>query len=412
MTKRSDKKDICGRVLTFYVAMPRLLYSYLTTQVLAPFYGSLIILTSILFLGRIIPILEIIFDYGIEVIDFIRLFTYFTPLLLIFALPMSSMMGVIIGATRLTNDNETMVLKSSGISLYKMLPPIIAIGLLTSLLTGFFSIHLMPVGNQAKAKLLFQLAKEKVDRSLQEKRFSETLGDMVLYTDKQNPRTRNWEGIYIADLRDQSNPVVIIAKTGSFATDIKKESFALVLNDGSLHRNPENINQTIGFKKYVLDLPIETPQENPLAKRGKPNMTQVQLLKEAERLGRDTKAGAVLLTEFHKRLALPVSCFILTLLGFPLGLLAGPRQKAIGIPLGLFIFILFYAFLTAGKSLSESQALPAGIAMWAPNAIFFVFTLLMIHSMAGETYTTHLEKFYDFMHRVANTLPWRKRREM
>jgi lipopolysaccharide export system permease protein len=148
MTKRSDKKDICGRVLTFYVAMPRLLYSYLTTQVLAPFYGSLIILTSILFLGRIIPILEIIFDYGIEVIDFIRLFTYFTPLLLIFALPMSSMMGVIIGATRLTNDNETMVLKSSGISLYKMLPPIIAIGLLTSLSAGQRKSRQEPAGEK------------------------------------------------------------------------------------------------------------------------------------------------------------------------------------------------------------------------------------------------------------------------
>ena len=70
--------------------MPRLLYTYLANQVLAPFYASLVILTSILFLGKLVPILDIILDYNISFSDFIRLYAYFTPQLLLFALPMSS----------------------------------------------------------------------------------------------------------------------------------------------------------------------------------------------------------------------------------------------------------------------------------------------------------------------------------
>lgn len=389
--------------------MPRLLYTYLATQVLAPLYASLLILTSVLFLSRLIPILDIILDYGIEIGDFMRLFAYFTPKLLLFALPMSSMMGVIIGATRLTNDNETMVLKSSGISIYMMLPPIVAIALCTSLITGFFSIHLIPAGNQAKAKLLFQLAKEKVDRSLHEKKFSESLGDIVLYTDKRNPQTQQWEGVYVADLRDRQNPVTIIAKTGTITTDANKARLALFLNDGSLHRSHNKVDQTIRFKHYVLGVPVKVPEKNPLAKAGRPNMTQAELLQGAEQLGRHTPKGAALLIEFHKRLALPVSCFILTILGFPLGLLAAPRQKAIGIPLGLLIFILYYALLTAGQSFSESLVMPAGLAMWMPNVVFGLFTMLLIRSVARETYTVFLEKVFDMGHTVASKLSWRPR---
>ena len=129
--------------------MPRLLYTYLANQVLAPFYASLIILTSILFLGKLIPILDIILDYNIAPFDFLRLYAYFTPQLLLFALPMASMMGVILGTTHLNNDNELMVLRASGISLYKMLPPVLIIALCTALLTGYFSIHLIPAGNRA-----------------------------------------------------------------------------------------------------------------------------------------------------------------------------------------------------------------------------------------------------------------------
>jgi lipopolysaccharide export system permease protein len=177
-----------------------------------------------------------------------------------------------------------------------------------------------------------------------------------------------------------------------------------------MHRNHDNVNQTIGFKHYVLDVPVEAPRKNPLAKAGRPNMTQAQLRQEAVKLGKDTKAGAALLIEFHKRLVLPVSCFILTILGFPLGLLAGPRQKAIGIPLGLLIFILYYALLTAGQSFSESLVLPVGPAMWMPNVIFSLFTLFFINSVARETHTAILESTFDAGYTIASKFPWRRRR--
>jgi lipopolysaccharide export system permease protein len=158
-----------------------------------------------------------------------------------------------------------------------------------------------------------------------------------------------------------------------------------------------------------MNLPLDPPATNPLAKAGSSTMLQRELLAEADRLGKNTREAVSYLNEYHKRLALPVSCFILTLLGFPLGFLSGPRHKTIGIPLGLAIFILYYVLLTGSKIISESLILPAGIVMWLPNLIFLILTTLFIKSVAREAHTVYLEKFYDFTYAIYRRVPWRKR---
>ena len=390
--------------------MPRLLYTYLINQVLAPFYASLIILTSILFLGKLIPILDIILDYNIGFADFIRLYAYFTPQLLLFTLPMSSMMGVILGTTHINNENELMVLKASGISLYRMLPPVIIVALCTALLTGLFSIYLIPAGNRAKVELAFQLAKQKIERSIHEKRFSESLGDIVLYTDRIDQKTNTWNGVYISDMRDSQHPVTIISESGIISADSNRGTFSISLQKGILNRATSDADQTINFEQYDIVLPLETPSTNPLAKTGRSTMLQSELLAEADRLGGNTRVAVSYLNEFHERLALPLSCFILTLLGFPLGFLSGSRHRTVGVPLGLAIFILYYVLLTGAKTLSESLIIPAAFAMWLPNSIFLVLTTLFIRSIAGERYSIYMEKFYDFTYAVSSKLSRRRRR--
>jgi lipopolysaccharide export system permease protein len=389
--------------------MPRLLNTYLINQVLAPFYASLIILTSILFLSRLIPILDIILGYNIGLVDFFRLYAYFTPQLMLFALPMSGMMGVILGTTALNNENELMVLKTSGISLYRMLPPIILVALSAALLTGLFSIYLVPAGKKAKVELAFQLVKEKIERSIPEKRFSESLGDIVLYADSIDQKTRAWKGVYISDMKDPRHPITIISESGIISADSTRGTLSISLQNGVLNRTSADAVQTINFKGYDMNLPLETPTSNPLAKVDETTMLQSELLAEADRKGRNSREAATYLIEFHKRLALPVSCFILTLLGFPLGFLSGPRHKTIGIPLGLAIFVLYYVLFTGSKIISESMLLPAGIAIWLPNLLFLILTMLFIKSVAREGHTLYLEKFHDFTYAIYSRLPWRKR---
>ena len=268
----------------------------------------------------------------------------------------------------------------------------------------------MPAGKKAKVELAFQLAKEKIEKSIPEKRFSESLGDIVLYADRIDQKTQTWEGVYISDMRDSRHPVTIISESGTISADSSRGSLAISLHNGVLNRNTADAAQTIDFKSYDMNLPLETPTTNPLAKMDASSMQQSELLAAADLAGRDNPGAAAYLIEFHRRLALPVSCLILTILGFPLGFLSGSRHKTIGIPLGLAIFILYYVLLTGAKIYQRVNDITPGLAMWLPNLIFLVLTTLFIKIVAQEVHTLYLEKFYDFTYGIYSRLPWRKRR--
>jgi lipopolysaccharide export system permease protein len=389
--------------------MPLLLYIYLATELLAPFVAALLVLNAILFLGRLLPLLEGLFSFGIGVADFVRLWAYMSPQLLLFSIPMASMLAVIICFTRLSSDNEIIALKAAGISLYKMLPPVIFFAIATSLLTGLASVYLIPHGTLASKQLLFQLAREKIDKGVRERQFSEGLADVVLYTDRIDQETGLWHGVYISDRRDPRTPVTVIASEGRIQSHPAEMRVTLDLNDGSMHRAIDDLTQTIKFSSYELNLPVQAPDPeagDPAGRLDKRSMSPGELLRHAERLGADTPRGVILLIEFHNRLVLPAGCFILSMLGLPLALSSRPGRRPMGLPVGLSIFIIYYVAITAAKSFSESIALPVGPTMWLPNLFFALLAIYLLRRAAREKQGHLLEYGHHLAGRIIERWPF------
>ncbi len=371
--------------------MPILLYTYLMTEMLAPFFASLLIINLVLILGRLMQVLDTIFGFGIGVADFIRICIYIMPGLLLFSLPMAGMIGIILAFTKMTNDNEIMSLKAAGVGIYRMLPPVLLFALIAAGLTGLASTYLIPSGTVAMKKMLFQLAKEKVEKGLQEKKFSEGIGDVVLYVDTISPETKEWKGVYLSDLRDKKTPLTILAKSGNLSSQVEEMNLILNLVDGSLHRSFDDTSQTIQFERYTLNLPIEQPTNvagQAATDIGKRGMTLNQLMDKmniGQKNGERPLGWSQYAIEFHKRLVLPVGCFILSVIGLPLALLrTTPRSKPLGLPLGIGTFLFYYILTTAGKTFAENGTMPVTIAMWTPNIICAVLASYLVYAVARE----------------------------
>lgn len=394
--------------------MPLLLYTYLATEVLAPFFASLIILCGILFLGRLIPILDVILDFGIGFADFIRLCAYIFPKLLLFAVPMASLIGVIIGFGRLVSDNEIIALKAGGIGLFRMLPPVLMIAVATAGLTAFTSTQLIPAGSSAARQLLFHLAKEKIDQGLREKQFSENLGSLVIYVDRVDPESKEWHGVYVSDLRNPQTPVTIIARSGSLTARLDKMEIALTLANGSLHRAPNQRSQTILFDRYNVTVPLQEPTTvlgESADAIDRTTLGQKELLATAKRIGPETPQGIGLRVEFHKRLALAAGCFILTLLGLPLALFTRHGRRPLGLPLGLGFFILYYVSLTGATGVCEANTLPIGPMIWLPNLIFAMMTFFFIRRVGQEKTSPLLARLFGIIDGISDRLLRLRRRK-
>jgi lipopolysaccharide export system permease protein len=368
--------------------MPLILYSYIAAEILAPFFGSLIVLNGILFTGRFMQVIDLIFRFDIGLADFIRLCAYLLPNLLLFSSPMASTMAVIIAFSRMNNDNEILALKAAGVSLYKMLPPIVVFGVCASLCTFSISTRLIPAGSISMKSLFFKLVSIKTEKGIiQEKRFSEHTGDLVLYVDSVEKDTKTWSGVYISDLRDKDNPITVLAQHGSLSSHLDQMLMTLDLADGSMHRTLNGSTQTISFENYTTNLPIEPPKSIggiSYSEVTKSDLNQTELLRYADKYGRDSKLGIPFLVEYHLRLVLSVGCFILSLLGLPIAFKSQVGSRNLGIPLGLGFFVLYYVTVTAAKGMCGNSTLPVYVIMWMPNLVFGLVTLTIIYMTASE----------------------------
>lgn len=371
---------------SFPPRLPYLLYSYVASELLAPFFASFVILYSVFFLVRLIPLLEVVLNLRIGLADFIRICSYILPHMLFYVMPMAAMTGVIIGFTRLTNDKEILALKACGISLRMMMPPVIVVALCIAMLTGLISVKLIPAGETAIQQLMFQLAREKIEKGIKEKTFTEALGDLVVYVDEIQ-KDGKWRGVYVSDMRNRTQPLITMAKAGYMDADAERMLVTIVLTQGTMHNAEARDNQVIDFQRYQLQIPLKPPttiggDDVTVLERG--SMTQKQLLQAADKLGRDHERANIFLTEYYSRYTLPFGCLILSLLGMPLGLQARPGRKAIGIPMGLAFFIFYHFFSTFFEILAEDNALPVVIAMWFPNILFLCITLYVFYRVDKE----------------------------
>ena len=363
--------------------LPLLFYTYLAAEILAPFLACFIIMNGVFFLAKLIPFLNLVLEFEIGLGDFIRLFSYLFPNMFLYSIPMAAMLGVAIGFSRLSNDTEILAFKASGIGIYHALPPLVLISLFISLVTAYFSIMLIPAGDTAMQQMMYQLAKEKIDKGIKERRFTEALGDLVVHVNSIDKESGEWSEVWVSDMRNRKVPAITMANSGKMDTKLDQMLVTLSLLNGSLHIPEETMAQTVTFDKYVINIPLKPPARTPDF-RSRGTMTMPELLAEAKKRGIDTPAGRSYYTEFHKRLVLPVGCFVLALIGMPLGLQAGPGRKAIGIPIGLVLYILYYVLFTMGRNISTTTSANVVLAMWAPNSLFLLLTIVTIKRAAHE----------------------------
>jgi len=81
--------------------------------------------------------------------------------------------------------------------------------------------------------------------------------------------------------------------------------------------------------------------------------------------------------EYHRRLALPLSCLLLGLVGAPLGALFRQSGRMAGVTVGLGIFLTYYVVLSAGKGLGENGIISPFLAVWLPNLLTSLVAIVL-----------------------------------
>jgi lipopolysaccharide export system permease protein len=364
--------------------MPHILYRYLILEILPAFSVSLLGLTSIVFLGRMMKITQMIVVKGVGLVDVLKTCAFLLPYLLVFTLPMAATVGILLAMTRLTVDQEIIAMKTAGLSYGQLLPPVLGFSLAVGLLTLGLTMFASPWGQQATKDLLKDVVKRRADMGIQEQTFNTDFNGMTLFVNHVVRKGGHLEGVFVYDSRDLENPLTVYAENGDLTYDRNQETMLMELYDGRIMRwgKAPNRWQTLEFKTYKLPLQVFS-----FALKGAKSESEMSLGELREAVARQPRGSDLsnrALVEMNQRFAMPVGAVLLCLMAMPLGL--SPRQhgRTWGLILGLVVFLVYYVVFTASWRLAVNARIDPGLAPWLSNFLFIWVALYLWYRTVRE----------------------------
>ena len=369
----------------------RTITRYILREIAVPFALGVAVFTLILLIARILKLVEMVVNRGVPLLEVIKLFSYILPAFLEVTVPMALLLGVLVAFGRLSSDSEITALKTSGVSLYQLVRPVVFFAVPVYILALGMSVYARPWGNSLLRNALYEIAKTRASAGIKEKVFNDDFSGLVIYVDHIEPPGNMLRGILISDSRDQAQRNTVFARVGYLVPNEPLHTLTLRLLEGSVHafyQKDASYHRT-DFTTYDITLDLNTALANL-----RPHERDANELSMAElRAGIAAKRSAgqpayAERVELQRRFSIPFACLALAAIGIPLGIQPTRSVHSRGFTLSLALIFAYYLLLTLGESLGQRGVLPAGIAMWLPDLLLSGLALALFSRAARETHLT------------------------
>ncbi|MBW2441706.1 MAG: LPS export ABC transporter permease LptF [Deltaproteobacteria bacterium] len=383
---------------------------YILKEMLVPFSINIFIFAFLFLMTEMIEIANWIVNYNLSLWAVLTLVIYTLPSFLIFIIPMSVMLAILLTFLRLSSDNEIVAIKSCGMSIYGLLPPVLLFALFGFVLTIFMTLYGAPRSKASLEEMALKVATTNLDIGLKERTFNDTFEGVMLYVNEIDIKNKKLIDVFIEDKRQPDVVSTVIAPAGRLIGEPEKYLYHLILSNGTIHQtNPkEHSANAIQFNTYTLSLNFKDQVANAAKRKKKRDeMSGTELRRYIEHMkDRDEEAYNKAKITLHRRYSIPAACLALGLLAFPLGIQSKTTPRSFGLILCLFFFFVYYLLLTAGYSFGKSGVYPPVVGMWLPNfvmsgiGLFFLFQTARDRSLKLDLLAKRIQLILDRFRRL------------
>jgi len=367
------------------------LYRYIINEIWPTFLASLLVFIFIMVAARMLSITELIVTRGVGISQVLGMVLYLLPDILTFALPAVTLMAVVVAFLRLSADSEIIALKSSGISLYQMLPPVAAFAFLVFLMGLAISLFAAPWGNRAFKDLLFKIAESRADLGIKERVFCEPFDHLVFYVNSFSRQERALKDIFVVDRRDEEVTNTIVAEEGRIIVEPDQRIITIFFGKGTIFAVEKNMNtaRTIQFNTYGLTIGLKDVMKDLTSRQKAPHELSVgNLIQEMKTAPKGDVQRSRMMRELLEKLSIPLAVLFMGIIGVPLGAQMRARGRTAGIGVSLAVFSIYYICLMVVRSICSSGSVPPAVGVWVPD-LFLLMTLIYLLRRAADERSIH-----------------------
>src|SRR5574337_486960 len=232
---------------------------HLLGEMTVSFALGLVTFTFVLLMDQMMRLMDLIINKGVPVGVVLRLILYILPFSLTVTIPMSVLLAVLATYGRVSSEGEAVVLKASGLSLYRLMAPGVLFGVVATLATLWISTLIQPSSTRAFKTLTYQLYHTQALTALEEGIFNTTFPGLAIYVDRSGKRDGTFHGVLIIDQRSQADQHLIIAQEGKLLNknDDAETPIGLQLSKGALQigsRDDPTRYRNLDFETYDLKI--------------------------------------------------------------------------------------------------------------------------------------------------------------
>jgi LPS export ABC transporter permease LptF len=350
--------------------MFRILDRYLTREILVPSLLALVVLTFVLEIPPILKEGATLVAQGVAWTIVGRVLLTLLPQALSITIPMALLIGILIGFGRMSADREFVALQACGVSLFRLLRPIVLLATIGTAATAYETIVALPNANQTFREITLGVVADKIDKQVKPRVFFTQFPDRVIYV-QDVPPSGGWRDVFLADSTSADHTTVYFAKEGRISIDRDKKTVALQLLNGTSHTTllskPDQYEGT-DFRELTLSLDPATIFPPPPTK-GVPEMTIAEL---RQTIAENTARGITSIAEpffIQLKFSLAVACPVLALIGLALGATNRQDGKLASFVLGIAVIFVYYILLYGARALGMSGRISPTWAPWIANIV-------------------------------------------
>lgn len=147
---------------------------------------------------------------------------------------------------------ELTALKASGISLFKIMKPLIMLMMAIAVGAFFFQNNVLPVAQTKMWTLLFSVKQKSPEVEIPERSFYDQIPNINLFVESKNPETGMLYDMFIYDVtRGIDNSRVIVADSGKISLTEDKTHLFLQLYHGEMFENLKDNSMGVKTKGYM-----------------------------------------------------------------------------------------------------------------------------------------------------------------
>ncbi len=351
--------------------------------IIPPFLITLAVLTFLVFIHDLGKLSELLITRNASLGVIVSITGAILPGIMVFSLPLSYLVGILIGLSGLSGESQITALRACGIPIRRLLPCIVGIGILVGAVTGVLSTIVLPQTNDVLREVKDRISLIHPTSRIQARVFNDVFPDIVFYLDDLASDKQRWENVFLADNSDPAAPRTIMARSGTWISDSQNRRLQLHLEQGASYTTDTSDPSKDSVTYFVAtDIPIDLTDVF-RAQEDLKNRPQKAVEQSTYRLWKNYRSAPdaeklEYIVELNRRISLPFSIFPFALLGLTLAAGKSKGGRTSGFALSLISVLAFYVLFFNGIRLASVGKINPWLGLWGANLLLAAVGLILM----------------------------------